>query len=29
MIEIDQVTKVFGSGSAAFKALDDVSVTIE
>jgi len=29
MIEIDQVTKVFGSGADAFTALDDVSVTID
>lgn len=29
MIEIEAVTKIFGSGSDAFTALDDVSVTID
>ena len=29
MIEIDSVTKIFGEGSDAFTALDDVSVTVE
>ncbi len=28
MIEIDGVTKIFGTGSTAFRALDEVSVTI-
>ena len=28
MIEIQDVTKVFGSGEGAFRALDEVSVTI-